>query len=62
MANKLTIFVRKINNIIKTKMEERKIRNEERQEQIYRSARRKNDELYNNPHRMTYNVVGGGRY
>ena len=55
MANKVFKFIKKLNQIIKTKIEQRRIKNEK----IYRSKRYRDFELYNNPHRIAYNVVGG---
>uniref|UniRef100_A0A6C0J314 Uncharacterized protein n=1 Tax=viral metagenome TaxID=1070528 RepID=A0A6C0J314_9ZZZZ len=57
MANKIFKLVKRLNNIIKTKIEQRRIKNEKKQDRIYRN--KEYIELYNNPHRMAYNVVGG---
>jgi hypothetical protein len=59
MANKIFKLVKRLNQIIKTKIEQRRIKNEKKQERIYRSIEYKEYELYNNPHRIAYNVVGG---
>jgi len=57
MTNKVFKLIKRLNNIIKTNIEQRRIKNEKKQERIYRSIEYK--ELYNNPHRIAYNVVGG---
>jgi len=57
MVNKIFKLVKRLNNIIKTKIEQRRIKNEKKQDRIYRN--KEYIELYNNPHRMAYNVVGG---
>jgi len=59
MTNKITKFIKKLNQIIKTNIEQRRIKNEKKQEKIYKSIKYKEFELYNNPHRIAYNVVGG---
>ena len=59
MANKIFKLVKRLNQIIKTKIEQRRIKNEKKQERIYRTIKYKEYELYNNPHRIAYNVVGG---
>jgi len=59
MTYKIFKFIKRLNKIIKTKIEQRRIKNEKKQERIYRTIKYKEYELYNNPHRIAYNVVGG---
>ena len=59
MAYKVFKLIKRLNQIIKTKIEQRRIKNEKKQERIYRSIKYNEYELYNNPHRIAYNVVGG---
>jgi hypothetical protein len=59
MANKVFKLIKKLNQIIKTNIEQRRIKNEKKQDQIYRSTKYKEYELYNNPHRIAYNILGG---
>lgn len=60
MANKVFTFVKRINDIISSRLEERRKNNEKRRNQIERSARNKEYMLYNEPHRIAYNVVSCG--
>lgn len=59
MANKVFKFIKRLNQIIKTKIEQRRIKNEKKQQQIYNSKIYKEYDLLYNPHRRVYNVVGG---
>lgn len=59
MTYKVFKLIKRLNQIIKTKIEQRRIKNEKKQERIYRTIKYKEYELYNNPHRIAYNVVGG---
>ena len=59
MTNKVFKLIKRLNQIIKTKIEQRRIKNEKKQERIYRTIKYKEYESYNNPHRIAYNVVGG---
>jgi hypothetical protein len=59
MANKVFKLIKRLNQIIKTNIEQRRIKNEKKRDKIYRSLKYKEFELYNNPHRIAYNVLGG---
>jgi hypothetical protein len=59
MTNKVFKLVKRLNQIIKTKIEDRRIKKQKKEDQKYHSEIYKEFELYNNPHRKAYNVVGG---